>query len=62
MNLSFDALQLRRDCSTDTRLFTLDDVEGTQVVILDDYPDGPYSDLWRLQWFQKFIEQQWVIE
>ncbi|MCJ1286154.1 hypothetical protein MMC26_005499 [Xylographa opegraphella] len=46
--MSLDVLQVTRDQATGQAFLTLEDVQNTQVVILDDHPDGPYYDMWRL--------------
>lgn len=46
--MTFDILRRPRKQRNSLPFFTLDDVENTQVLILDDSIDGPYFDLWTL--------------
>lgn len=46
---TFDALRTTRDPATGRPYFVSpQDVENTQIVVLDEHPDGPYFDLWKL--------------
>ena len=49
-SMTFDALRLAPDPKNlDQPLFRHPiDSQDTQVVILDDHPDGPYFDLWKM--------------
>lgn len=44
--MSLDVLQMARNPATNMPFFRPEDMENTQVVILDDYPEDPYFDLW----------------
>ncbi|KAJ5930342.1 DUF563 domain-containing protein [Penicillium verhagenii] len=49
MTLSIDALQITAQSTDYTPFYVAArDAPNTQVVILDDHPDGPYFDLWSL--------------
>jgi len=46
---TLDALRTTRDAATGQPYFVSpQDVDNTQIVVLDEYPDGPYFDLWKL--------------
>ncbi|MCJ1432474.1 hypothetical protein MMC27_001831 [Xylographa pallens] len=46
--MTLDVLQITQDQATRRAFLTAEDVQDTQVVILDDHPDGPYYDMWTL--------------
>ncbi len=46
--MSLDVLQIASDPATGAPFFSTDDVENTQIVMLDDGEEGPYFDLWTL--------------
>ncbi|PGH17823.1 hypothetical protein AJ80_04646 [Polytolypa hystricis UAMH7299] len=48
MTLSMDILQMTKDPTSNAPFFTVDDIEDTHVLILDEHDDGPYFDLWTL--------------
>jgi len=50
MSLAFDTLRISRDPGNDGQPFFRfpDDIENTQIVILDDQPNQPWFDLWRM--------------
>ncbi|KAH8889196.1 hypothetical protein GQ53DRAFT_783155 [Thozetella sp. PMI_491] len=50
MGMTFDVLRMSRDPANNGKPFfnMPEDMENTQVIILDDRDDGPYFDLWRL--------------
>ncbi|KAK8127136.1 uncharacterized protein PG998_002895 [Apiospora kogelbergensis] len=45
---SIDMLRLATDPMTGRPYYSEADVANTQIVVLDDHPDGPYWDLWRI--------------
>ncbi|KAH6645203.1 hypothetical protein BKA67DRAFT_542175 [Truncatella angustata] len=66
MSLSYtmDVLRTTRDPNTGKAFFKFpEDLQGTQIVVLDDHPEGPYWDLWQLFSstplirFHDFVEQ-----
>ena len=49
MTLSMDVLQITFESTDSTPFFIAErDAPNTQVVILDNHPDGPYLDMWSL--------------
>ena len=46
--MTLDVLRMTRDPKTGLAFFSTEDVENTQVITLDDHPDGPFYDLWSL--------------
>ncbi|OBT50654.1 hypothetical protein VE04_08693, partial [Pseudogymnoascus sp. 24MN13] len=48
MTMTLDVLRMAKDPSTNAPFYSLSDVENTQVMILDNYDEGPYFDLWSL--------------
>jgi protein O-GlcNAc transferase len=46
--MTIDVLRMTPDSATGRPMFSIEDAENTQVVILDDHPEGPYFDLWSL--------------
>jgi protein O-GlcNAc transferase len=48
MTMSLDILREATNPQTGLPFFTNKDVDNTQVLILDDHPDGPYFDLWSM--------------
>ena len=44
---TLDVLRMTQDPSTHQPLFTDADVPNSQIIIVDDFKDGPYIDLWR---------------
>ena len=46
--MSLDVLRMTRDPSTRRPLLSDADIQNSQIVILDDFEDGPFIDLWRL--------------
>ncbi|KAK6079519.1 DUF563 domain-containing protein [Seiridium cupressi] len=65
MSLAYtmDVLRMSRDSKTGEAFFkSPEDHQSTQVVILDDHPEGPYYDLWQLFSNQKPIRIQELID
>lgn len=46
--MSMDILQLATNSQNGVSLFTEADVDNTQIIIIDDKPDGPYYELWQI--------------
>ncbi|MCJ1381484.1 hypothetical protein MMC17_004595 [Xylographa soralifera] len=46
--MTLDVLRVTQDQVTGGPFLTAEDVHDTQIVILDDHPDGPYYDMWTL--------------
>jgi EGF domain-specific O-GlcNAc transferase len=46
--MTLDVLQMTRNPATNKPYFSSQDIDNTQVVILDDIADDPYMDLWTL--------------
>lgn len=46
--MSLDVLRMARDPATGKAIFEDQNIESTQVLILDDYPEGPFYDLWTM--------------
>jgi len=46
--MTIDVLRMTIDPSTGAPFFSMDDVPNTQVIILDEYVDGPFHELWTL--------------
>ena len=46
--MTLDVLRMTRNPATGLAFFTAEDVQNTQVIILDDHPQGPYYELWSL--------------
>ena len=45
---TLDVLRMTRDVATGNPLFTLEDVENTRVLILDDLDEGPFYGMWTM--------------
>lgn len=48
LSMTFDVLQISPDLDSGQPFISPEDASNTQVAILDQEPDGPYFDLWRL--------------
>ena len=46
--MTLDVLRITQDQATGMAFLTAEDLQDTQVVILDDHPDGPFYDMWTL--------------
>lgn len=46
--MSLDVLRMTRDPATGRAYFEDKNIEDTQILILDDHPEGPYYDLWTM--------------
>ncbi|THV43917.1 hypothetical protein BGAL_0815g00030 [Botrytis galanthina] len=44
--MTMDLLKMAVDPKTNAPFYTPEDIENTQIVILDEHKDGPYIDLW----------------
>ncbi|KFY29431.1 hypothetical protein V493_02371 [Pseudogymnoascus sp. VKM F-4281 (FW-2241)] len=48
MTMSLDVLRMAKEPGTNAPLYSIGDVDNTQVMIVDDFEEGPYFDLWSL--------------
>ncbi|KAH1359561.1 hypothetical protein KXW30_001335 [Aspergillus fumigatus] len=48
MTMTFDVLRMTAGPNPHRPLFSIGDIENTQVVILDEIEEGPYFDLWKI--------------
>ncbi|OBT62436.1 hypothetical protein VE03_08619 [Pseudogymnoascus sp. 23342-1-I1] len=48
MTMTLDVLRMAKEHGTNAPFYSLSDVDNTQVMILDNYDEGPYFDLWSL--------------
>ncbi|OBT76025.1 hypothetical protein VF21_03487 [Pseudogymnoascus sp. 05NY08] len=48
MTMTLDVLRMAKERGTNAPFYSLSDMENTQVMILDNYAEGPYFDLWSL--------------
>ncbi|KAL5333048.1 hypothetical protein BJX70DRAFT_382080 [Aspergillus crustosus] len=55
MTLSLDVLRITQHPNSPTSFFTTEDIENTQVLILDDLDDGHFLDLWSLFAHKPFL-------
>ena len=46
--MTLDVLRMTSDPATGLAFFSTEDIENTQVIVLDDHPDGPFYNLWSL--------------
>ena len=47
-SMTIDVLRMTHNPVTAQSFFSIEDIENTQVVILDDHPEGPFYDLWSM--------------
>lgn len=48
MTMTLDVLRMAKEPSINALFYSMSDVDNTQVMILDNYDEGPYFDLWSL--------------
>ena len=46
--MTIDVMRMTKDPATGRSFFSTEDIENTQVMVLDDHPDGPFYDLWSI--------------
>ena len=48
MTMTIDVLRMAKEPGTNAPFYSISDMDNTQVMILDNYDEGPYFDLWSL--------------